>query len=209
VIGGHGEPWRSLHGGCESPGAKRDTTGKGPLKALRKHFGRGFGPGTVAAPRADRIESSARASGSQPRRFPRHELRRYGRDRTCCAWRSPTSRSPTTPGCSPRTASAHARIIVRIDEPIVLYSAPLFGVTELTPDREELYRKLLEFNDNLLHCAYALDNEQIVLSGAQQIEDLDYGEFQAMIEDMVMAIDSHLDQLTKWRPATIQDQEGT
>lgn len=101
----------------------------------------------------------------------------------------------------------HARIIVRIDEPIVLYSTPLFGVTDLTPDREELYRKLLEFNDNLLHCAYALDNGQIVLSGAQQIEDLDYGEFQAMIEDMVMAIDSHLDQLTKWRPATIQ--EGT
>jgi len=101
----------------------------------------------------------------------------------------------------------HARIIVRIDEPIVLYSTPLFGVTKLTPDREELFRKLLEFNDNLLHCAYALDNDQIVLSGAQQIEDLDYGEFQAMIEDMVMAIDSHLDQLTKWRPATIQ--EGT
>ena len=99
----------------------------------------------------------------------------------------------------------HARIIVRIDEPIVLYSTPLFGVTELTPDREELFRKLLEFNDTLLHSAYALDNDQIVLSGAQQIEDLDYGEFQAMIEDMVMAIDSHLDQLTKWRPATIQD----
>jgi len=103
----------------------------------------------------------------------------------------------------------HARIIVRIDEPIVLYSTPLFGVTEATTDRETLYRKLLEFNDSLLHCAYALDNDQIVLSGAQQLEDLDYNEFQAMIEDMVMAIDSHLDQLTPWRPATIQDQEGT
>jgi hypothetical protein len=101
----------------------------------------------------------------------------------------------------------HARIIVRIDEPIVLYSTPLFGVTELTPDREELYRKLLEFNDNLLHCAYALDNEQIVLSGAQQVDDLDFNEFQAMVEDMAMALDSHLDQLTKWRPATVQ--EGT
>jgi hypothetical protein len=101
----------------------------------------------------------------------------------------------------------HARIIVRIDEPIVLYSTPLFAVTEATADREALYKRLLEFNDSLLHCAYALDNGQIVLSGAQQIEDLDYGEFQAMIEDMVMAIDSHLDQLTAWRPATVQ--EGT
>jgi hypothetical protein len=101
----------------------------------------------------------------------------------------------------------HARIIVRIDDPIVLYSTPLFGVTEATPDRENLYRTLLEFNDNLLHCAYALDNNQIVLSGAQQLEDLDYNEFQAMVEDMTMALDSHLDKLTPWRPATVQ--EGT
>lgn len=99
----------------------------------------------------------------------------------------------------------HARIIVHTDEPIVLYSTPLFGVTEATPEREALFRKLLEFNDSLLHCAYALDNDQVVLSGAQQLEDLDYNEFQAMIEDMVMAIDSHLDQLAPWRPATIQE----
>ena len=72
----------------------------------------------------------------------------------------------------------HARIIVRIDEPIVLYSTPLFGVTEATTDR-----------------------------GVSNWRDA--AEFQAMIEDMVMAIDSHLDQLTPWRPATIQDQEGT
>ena len=104
----------------------------------------------------------------------------------------------------------HARIVACIEDPIVLYSTPLFAVSELTPDREGLFRKLLEFNDHLLYCAYALDNEQIVLSGAQQILDLDYGEFQGMIEDMVMALDSHLDQLTPWRPATVQlVQEGT
>jgi hypothetical protein len=99
----------------------------------------------------------------------------------------------------------HARIIVRIDDPIVLYSTPLFSVTEATPDRETLYRRLLEFNDTLLHCAYALDDSQIVLSGAQQIEDLDFGEFQAMVEDMSMALDSHLEQLIAWRPATVQE----
>lgn len=101
----------------------------------------------------------------------------------------------------------HARIIVRIDDPIVLYSTPLFGVSEATPDREGLYRRLLEFNDNLLHCAYALDNSQIVLSGAQQVDELDFNEFQAMVEDMSMALDSHLDQLVPWRPVAVQ--EGT
>ena len=59
----------------------------------------------------------------------------------------------------------HARIVACIEDPIVLYSTPLFAVSELTPDREGLFRKLLEFNDHLLYCAYALDNEQIVLSG--------------------------------------------
>lgn len=100
-----------------------------------------------------------------------------------------------------------ARIIVRIDEPIVLYTTPLFAVNDATQDQLGLFRRLLEFNDTLLHCAYALDNDQIVLSGAHQAEDLDFGEFQAMIEDMAMALDSHLEQLAPWRPAPVQ--EGT
>lgn len=98
-----------------------------------------------------------------------------------------------------------ARIIVRIDEPIVLYTTPLFAVNDATQDQLGLFRRLLEFNDTLLHCAYALDNDQIVLSGAHQAEDLDFGEFQAMIEDMAMALDSHLEQLAPWRPAPVQE----
>ena len=102
------------------------------------------------------------------------------------------------------------RIIVRVDAPIVLYSSPVFAVTAATPDHLGLFRRLLEFNDTTLHCAYALDGDQILLSGAHQLADLDFGEFQAMIEDMAMALDGHLEQLAKWRPAPIQPdtQEG-
>lgn len=100
------------------------------------------------------------------------------------------------------------QIIVRMDEPIVLYSSPVFAVTAATQDQLGLFRRLLEFNDTTLHCAYALDGDQILLSGAHQLADLDFGEFQAMIEDMAMALDGHLEQLTPWRPAPVV-QEGT
>ncbi|MDC0720772.1 YbjN domain-containing protein [Nannocystis bainbridge] len=102
------------------------------------------------------------------------------------------------------------RIVVRIDEPIVLYSSPIFAVTAATPDHTGLFRRLLEFNDTTLHCAYALDGDQILLSGAHQLADLDFSEFQAMIEDIAMAIDGHLEQLSPWRPAPthIEIQEG-
>lgn len=98
-------------------------------------------------------------------------------------------------------SSSGIRVIIRIDEPIVLYSSPVFAVAEATPDKLGLFRRLLEFNDTTLHCAYALDGDQILLSGAHQLADLDFSEFQAMIEDMAMALDGHLKQLTPWRPA--------
>lgn len=95
----------------------------------------------------------------------------------------------------------NVRIVVRIDEPIVLYSSPVFPIAAETPDQLGLFRRLLELNDTTLHCAYALDGQHIMLSGAHQLEDLDFSEFQAMIEDMAMALDSHLDQLAPWRIA--------
>jgi len=93
------------------------------------------------------------------------------------------------------------QIIAPADEPTMPDSAAVLAVTAATRDQLALFRRLLEFNDTTLHCAYALDGDQILLSGAHQVADLDFGEFQAMIEDMAMALDGHLEQLTPWRPA--------
>jgi hypothetical protein len=102
-------------------------------------------------------------------------------------------------------SSHRSRIFIRIDEPIVLYTTPVFAVSPATPDQLALFRQLLTFNDTLLHCAYALDGDTIVLSGAHQLEDLDFSEFRAMIEDMAMGLDSHLEQLAQWRAAPVQE----
>jgi hypothetical protein len=58
-----------------------------------------------------------------------------------------------------------------------------------------LFRRLLELNSELLHSSYSLQGDQVVLSGAQQLENLDFNEFQAMVDDMCMALDNHYDKI--------------
>ncbi len=88
-----------------------------------------------------------------------------------------------------------APIGVAIEAPIVLFSIPMFEVQPQTDKPERLFRTLLELNSELMHSAYALQGDQIVLSGAQQLENLDFNEFQAMVEDMCMALDNHIDRI--------------
>jgi hypothetical protein len=101
-------------------------------------------------------------------------------------------------------SARHAQIGVQIDEPIVLFSIQMFKVEpqQAAPHepgaRENLYRTLLELNAELLHSCYALQGDQVVLSGAQQLENLDFNEFQAVVEDMSMALDNHYDKIAPW-----------
>lgn len=88
-----------------------------------------------------------------------------------------------------------ASIGVAIEEPIVLFSVPMFEVQPQTEKPEHLFRALLELNAELMHSAYALQGDQIVLSGAHQLENLDFNEFQAMVEDMCMALDNHIEKI--------------
>ena len=98
-----------------------------------------------------------------------------------------------------QTETAHAaQIAVALDEPIVLFSIPMFDFDSGLERREDLFRTLLELNSELLHSAYALESDQVVLSGAMQVENLDFNEFQAMIDDMCMALDRHWDKLAPW-----------
>jgi hypothetical protein len=97
--------------------------------------------------------------------------------------------------------SAHApQIAVSADVPIVLFSVPVIELTGEQRKDVELFRCLLELNAELLHSSYSLQGDKVVLSGAQQLENLDFNEFQAMIDDMCMALDKHWDRLAPWGP---------
>jgi hypothetical protein len=92
-----------------------------------------------------------------------------------------------------------SRVVVKVEDPIVLFSLPLCTLDESVSNREQLYRTLLELNTDFMHNAYAIENSRLMLSGALQTENLDANEFQAIIDDMTMTLDEHLDKLSDWK----------
>ena len=92
----------------------------------------------------------------------------------------------------------HSRVVVKVADPIVLFSLPLTVLDDSVTERERLYRTLLELNADFMHNAYAIEGANLVLSGALQTENLDANEFQAIIDDLTMTLDNHLDKLSDW-----------
>jgi hypothetical protein len=92
-----------------------------------------------------------------------------------------------------------SRVVVKVEEPIVLFSLSLGVLDEQVENREALYRTLLELNADFMHNAYAIEGERVVLSAALQTENLDANEFQAVIDDLTMTLDSHLEKLSNWK----------
>lgn len=90
-------------------------------------------------------------------------------------------------------SARNASLGVKIEDPIVLISIQLFELGE--GNHADVFRTLLELNSELLHASYSLQGSQLVLSGAQQLENLDFNEFQAMVDDMCMALDNHYDKI--------------
>jgi hypothetical protein len=52
-----------------------------------------------------------------------------------------------------------------------------------------------------MHGAYGLEGDKIVLTDALQLENLDFNEFQATIDDITLAVADHYSRLAKYRGA--------
>jgi hypothetical protein len=65
--------------------------------------------------------------------------------------------------------------------------------------REDLFRRLLELNaQEMLHGAYGLEQGAIVVTDALQLENLDFNEFQATVDDIGLAVTNHYPELTRY-----------
>ncbi len=91
-----------------------------------------------------------------------------------------------------------SRVVIKVADPIVLFSLPFGLIDDSMKAREQLYRMLLEFNADFMHNAYAIEGSRLVLSGALQTENLDANEFQAVIDDLTMTLDHHIEKLSDW-----------
>jgi len=77
-------------------------------------------------------------------------------------------------------------LVLRVEAPLVVVRVHLGDVKG---DDAALFRKLLEANaKQLVHAAYGLDDGRIVLSSALELENLDFNELQATLDEIEMAL---------------------
>jgi hypothetical protein len=87
-----------------------------------------------------------------------------------------------------------ADIVIRVEEPIVVFRMKIAAIPKT--GMEGLLRKLLSLNAHeMLHAAFGLEDDMVVIGGAQQLENLDFNEFQAMLDDIYLAVNTHYETI--------------
>jgi hypothetical protein len=83
-------------------------------------------------------------------------------------------------------------------EPLVVIRAEIMNVPK--NNLLELYKTLLELNaTDLIHGAYALENNKVVLVDSLLYNTLDYSEFRASLDSFSLALTQHYPILSKFR----------
>jgi len=89
-------------------------------------------------------------------------------------------------------------LVVSIAGPVVAFRLKVMDIPPPGPGREELFRRLLALNTtDMIHGAYGVEGEAVVVVHALELENLDLNEFQAVVDDMSMAVAKHQAQLTR------------
>lgn len=85
---------------------------------------------------------------------------------------------------------AHFDVAVYITGNIVNFRLKVF---DLPPEPTvALLRYLLELNaSDMVHGAYAIDNNDVVVEGSLELENLDRNEVQAMLDSFAIAVSTH------------------
>jgi hypothetical protein len=94
-----------------------------------------------------------------------------------------------------------AGVAVMYEDPLVVFRVAVMDVPRTgQAERLELFTKLLELNANdVLHGAYALEDDEIVLINTQDYETMDYGEFRSTLDAFSLALVQHYPILSKYR----------
>ncbi|WP_037570754.1 YbjN domain-containing protein [Spirochaeta cellobiosiphila] len=89
-------------------------------------------------------------------------------------------------------------IILMLEEPILIVRINVMSLP--TKKREDLYKQVLTLNgSDLMHGAYAIENENLILIDTLEIATLDLEELQASLDAFGLALAQHFKALSKYR----------
>lgn len=93
-------------------------------------------------------------------------------------------------------------IVVSLAGTLLLFRVKVLELTKVKGSREKLFEKLLELNaEEMVHGAYGIADEAVVITCTLRLENLDYTEFQGTIDDFSMALTNHYETLAPFRGA--------
>jgi hypothetical protein len=96
-----------------------------------------------------------------------------------------------------QTSPGMPTVAIRVDPPLVVVRVHV-GDVEKGGSPLELFRALLELNARqLVHSSYGLDDGRVVLSSALELENLDFNELQATLDEIDVALAQQLPELTR------------
>jgi hypothetical protein len=85
-------------------------------------------------------------------------------------------------------------VAMRLAAPVLVLEVVIGEVSAAPPERLlALYRRLLEYNaDQLVHAAYGIQGQQVMLSAALELVSVDLNELEAVLADLDMALAEHV-----------------
>ncbi|MFO0623262.1 MAG: YbjN domain-containing protein [Polyangia bacterium] len=90
------------------------------------------------------------------------------------------------------------KLVITLAGPVLVFRVKVMELP--SRNREGLFRTLLELNaSEMMHGAYGVEGDAVVICDALQLENLDYNEFAATIDDISLAVASHHSRLGKFK----------
>ena len=89
-------------------------------------------------------------------------------------------------------------MVIMYADPLVIIRVQVMNAPVL--NRQELFSKLLELNaTDMIHGAYGLEGEKVVIIDTLEYESLDYDEFRATLDAISLALTQHYPVLSAYR----------
>lgn len=94
-----------------------------------------------------------------------------------------------------RTGNGGYPIVVHHSDPLVLLRMKVMDLAA-EDGSTELFRTLLELNaTDVVHGAYGLEDDELILSDTLELATLDFQELQASVESIQLAASGHMDRI--------------
>ncbi|MFW6312976.1 MAG: YbjN domain-containing protein [Spirochaetota bacterium] len=90
-------------------------------------------------------------------------------------------------------------VVVYVQEDLVTLRAKVMDVP--SEDREAFFEELLRLNAEMVHGAYAIEEQSVILIDSLEGPTMDLEEFQASLDSTGLALAQHYGKLSKYREA--------